>query len=257
MSQVPELAPNYSQSVQDLYETVVKTAIQYSGTSEVLSHHNRNVQSQLLLPNWCPDWTITRGKRILFWPNHYRACRSAEKPRALISNGALTLLGVAVARAQVLGTFPVKLFNNSKALHAALHLLQEKICSLPHLASDKASTLDASYKTIVASRILNGSRGPATILSEQADKLWETWSVQASSGAADLDSVAISYEVALFGALCGRALVVIDNDSLGIVDELVQDGDQICAFPGEQVLLCICAIDLKAEHETYHLVGEW
>lgn len=258
MGQIPELAPNYSQSVQDLYETVVKTAIQYSGTLEVLSHHNRNVQSQLSLPSWCPDWTITRGKRILLWPNHYRACGSAEKPRALINNGVLTLLGVPVARAQVLGIFPVKLFNNSKALHAVLHLLQERVCSLTHLASDQASTLDAFCRTIVASRILNGPRGPATILGEhQADKLWETWSVQASSSTAGLDSVAKSYEVALFSALCGRALVVTDNGSLGIVDEPVRDGDQICAFPGGQVLLCIRAIDLKAERKMYRLVGEW
>ena len=258
MGQIPELAPNYSQSVQDLYETVVKTAIQYSGTLEVLSHHNRNVESQLSLPSWCPDWTIMRGKRILLWPNHYRACGSAGKPQALINSGVLTLLGVPVARVQVLGTFPVKLFNNSKALHAALQMLQEKVCSLTYFASDQASTLDAFCRTIVASRILNGPRGPATVLSEhQADKLWETWSVQASSGTAGLDSVAKSYEVALFSALCGRALVVTDNGSLGIVDEPVRDGDQICAFPGGQVLLCIRAIDLKAERKIYHLVGEW
>jgi hypothetical protein len=248
MGQTPELAPNYSQSVQDLYETVVKTAIQYSGTLEVLSHHNRNVQSDLLLLSWCPDWTIMRGKRILLWPNHYRACGLAEKPQALIKSGVLTLLGVPVARVQVLGTFPVKLFNNSKALYAALHSLQEKVRSLNHLASDQTNTLDAFRRTIVASRILNGPRGPATVLSEhQADKLWEAWSAQASSGTLGLDSIAKSYEVALFSALCGRALVVADNGSLGIVDEPVQDGDLICAFPGGLVLLCIRATDLKAD----------
>jgi hypothetical protein len=81
--------------------------------------------------------------------------------------------------------------------------------------------------------------------------------VQANSGTAGLDSVAKSYEVALFSALCGRALVITDNGSLGIVDEPVRDGDQICAFPGGQVLLCIRAIDLKADRKVYHLVGEW
>ncbi|KAJ6274101.1 heterokaryon incompatibility protein-domain-containing protein, partial [Bipolaris maydis] len=58
IGRTPELAPNYGQSVQDLYQAVVKTTVEYSGTLEILSHHNRNVRSQLMLPSWCPDWTI-------------------------------------------------------------------------------------------------------------------------------------------------------------------------------------------------------
>ncbi|XP_014552485.1 hypothetical protein COCVIDRAFT_110155, partial [Bipolaris victoriae FI3] len=58
IGQIPELAPNYGQSVQHLYQAVVKTTIEYSGTLEILSHHNQNVRSRLILPSWCPDWTI-------------------------------------------------------------------------------------------------------------------------------------------------------------------------------------------------------
>ena len=114
-------------------------------------------------------------------------------------------------------------------------------------------------RTVVASRVrFNGPRGSATILSEhEADRLWEAWSVQASSGVVGIDSFAKSYHDALFSALCGRALVVTDNDSLGIVDEPVQDGDQICAFPGGQVLLCVRATDVGIDHKTYQLTGEW
>lgn len=96
----------------------------------------------------------------------------------------------------------------------------------------------ALRRTIVASRIrFNGPRGSVTILKEhEADTLWEAWSLQARSGVVDIDGLAKSYNDALFSALCGRALVVTNTDSLGIVDEPVQDGDQICAFPGGQVL---------------------
>jgi hypothetical protein len=259
MGRIPELRPDYLQSVQDLYQNVVRTAIKYSGTLEVLSHHNRNVQSQLMLPSWCPDWTIRRGNRILLWPNGYQACGTLEKAQALIKEGMLTLVGVSVARVQVLERFPVKIFKDSKSLYDALHSLQEKVCTWPHLNLDEASRLKALRSTIVASRIgFNRPRGPATSLNEhQVDTLWETWSAQASSGVASTDDSATSYNHALFSALCGRALVVTNNDSLGIVDEPVQDGDYICAFPGGQVLLCIRPTDAKTDCKTYRLIGEW
>jgi hypothetical protein len=99
MGRIPELRPDYSQSVQDLYQNVVRTAIKYSGTLEVLSHHNRNVQSQLMLPSWCPDWTIRRGNRILLWPNGYQACGSLDKAQALIKEGVLTCRCISCTRA--------------------------------------------------------------------------------------------------------------------------------------------------------------
>jgi hypothetical protein len=144
-------------------------------------------------------------------------------------------------------------------LYDALLSLQEKVCTLAHLNLDETSKLKALRSTIVASRIgFNRPRGPATSLNEhQANTLWETWSVQASSGVASMDDSAKSYNHALFSALCGRALVVTNSDSLGIVDELVQDGDIVCAFPGGQVLLCIRPTDAKTDCKTYQLIGEW
>lgn len=259
MGRIPELGPDYLQSVEDLYQNVVRTAIRYSGTLEVLSHHNRNVRSQLMLPSWCPDWTIRRGNRILLWPNGYQACGSLDKAQALIKEGILTLVGVSVARVQVLERFPVKIFRDNKSLYDELHLLQEKVRTWPHLDLDEASRLKALRSTIVASRInFIRPRGPATSLSEhQADTLWEAWSVQASSGVASIDDSAKDNNHALFSALCGRALIATTNNSLGIVDEPVQDGDYICAFPGGQVLLCIRATDSKTDRNTYQLIGEW
>ena len=259
IGQIPELAPNYSQSVQDLYQAVVQTSIEYSGTLEALSHHNRNVQSQLMLPSWCPDWTMMRGNRILLWPNGYQACGSADKAQALFKESVLTIFGVPFARVHVLERFPAERFKDGISLYDALHVLQEKVRNWSHLDLDEAGRLDALRRTVIASRVrFNGPRGSVTVLSEhQADRLWEAWSVQASGGTVGIDSFAKSYHDALFSALCGRALVVTDNDSLGIVDEPVQDGDQICAFPGGQVLLCIHATDARMGRKTYQLIGEW
>jgi hypothetical protein len=87
--------------------------------------------------------------------------------------------------------------------------------------------------------------------------LWETWSVQASNVLAGIDNSAKSYNDAIFSALCGRALVIANNGSLGIIDQPVQNGDHICAFPGGQVLFCLRAIDAKTDRKTYQLIGEW
>lgn len=259
IGRIPGLAPDYSRSVQDLYQAVVRTTMEQSGTLEVLSHHNRNVESRLMLPSWCPDWTIMRGKRILLWPNRYQACGSRGKARVLIKDGVLALVGVPITHVRVLERFPAKRFSDVKNLYDAMHLLQEQTRGRTHLDSNEAKRLDIFRRTLVASRIrFNGPRGSATILGEhQADTLWEAWSAQASSGIAGLESSAKTFNDALFSALCGRALVLTDNDSLGIVDEPVQDGDLICAFPGGQVLLCIRATDTEIDRKTYQLVGEW
>jgi uncharacterized protein YcbK (DUF882 family) len=120
-----------------------------------------------MLPSWCPDWTIMRGRRILLWPNEYQACGSTKKAQAVIKEGVLILVGLQVAHVQVLESFSIERFKDSKSLYDALHSIQEKFRNRPHLDLNEASRLDAFRRTIVASRIrFDGPQGSTTNLSE-------------------------------------------------------------------------------------------
>lgn len=96
INQDPLLAPDYSKSTMEVYQSVVRAAIESSGNLEVLTHHNRSMESLLKFPTWCSDWTIMRGKRILLWPNGYCACGKFKRACAELANDAPVLRGVEI-----------------------------------------------------------------------------------------------------------------------------------------------------------------
>lgn len=78
----------------------------------------------------------------MLWPNGYKACGSLERAQALVRKGVLTLVGVPIARVQVLERFPDKKFYEGISVYDTPHLLQEKLRNWVSIGLDEATRLD-------------------------------------------------------------------------------------------------------------------
>ena len=259
INQDPLLAPDYSKSAIEVYQSVVRAAIESSGNLEVLTHHNRSMESLLKFPKWCSDWTIMRGKRILLWPNGYRACGKFKRACAELANDALVLRGVEIARISHLKFFESDDFKNRLYIRQELSELEKSASQPPYPERCLSERLDAIYQTFVAARIRpDGPSGDAiALLPGEADRMWTAWcAAPDESQLSEWNKDAKLYAEALYSALCGRCVLFTDTGRLGLVDGTARVGDRIFVFAGGEVPFCIHYSN-RSGVQTNDFVGEW
>ncbi|KAK8023288.1 hypothetical protein PG991_006527 [Apiospora marii] len=260
----PRLAPDYTRSVVDLYKDVAEVMMETSGTLEVLSHHNRNIQGGIEgLPTWCPDWTVLRGKRILLWPNGYRAAGRLlhESSFFRIENNTLRLRGKIVGRVKWRHGFESEDFDSQEGIYRAIQHIESVARQMINPDDDGAFD-DAFRRTLVAARVrMKGPSREAKVLGPNAaDALWLAWSSQMQRQPCDT-ALAKRYNDALYSALSGRAFVVAEGGAMGLVDGTVRVGDVICVFSRGRVPLALRPTEpsptSNSAPKRYELVGEW
>lgn len=262
------LAPDYNKSVAELFQNVVKVMIETSGTLEVLSHHNRPTQGETQgitgLPNWCPDWTIKRGKRILLWPNEYQAAGNHSEPALFhIEEGTLTLRGKVLDRIKWLKAFESDDFDNIGDIYRDILEIEVAARQLAKPGTDIGTLEDALRRTLVAARLhKKGPNQDGTVLGEgEANPPWFAWSSQAQ-GRPYNEDFARWYNDALYSAMSGRAFIITEKGTLGLADGAARVGDVVGVFSGGQVPLALrCSASTSnldvVTPSRYELVGEW
>ncbi|KAI0891956.1 HET-domain-containing protein [Annulohypoxylon nitens] len=264
----PKLKPDYAKKVHELYKDVVSAMIESSNTLEVLSHHNRSIEGLSDLPTWCPDWTVRRGKRILLWPNQYRAAGDPSVPALFrVSGNILTLKGKIIDRIQWLKNFESDDFKNIQKIYEDVKYIENATIKYSkHNFENPDRVRDAFRRTLVAARIRErGPNNDPTILGlQEADQLWDAWSRQ-REGKPYNKTWATWYNEALYSALCGRAFIITQQGFLGLVDGTAQTGDTIGVFVGGQVPFALHtnidspksrAVEDMTGHVQYELIGE-
>ncbi|KAK8068576.1 hypothetical protein PG996_007688 [Apiospora saccharicola] len=270
----PRLAPDYSRSVVDLYKDVVRVMMENSGTLEVLSRHNNGVQGGVDgLPTWCPDWTVLRGKRFRLWQKGYQATRGLhddKTPFFCIEGDTLRLRGKLLDRVRWRKDFASDDFEEPEKIYRDIldiELVARQMATNRREedgADDDTSFEDAFRKTLVGARAFvkgqNGKDHYRTLSPNATSSLWLAWSSHVQGKPCDT-RLARRYSNALYGAMSGRAFVITEAGSMGLVDGTVQVGDVIGVFSGGRVPLALRPVEpsptLAGAPDRYELVGEW
>ncbi|KAK8103243.1 HET-domain-containing protein [Apiospora sp. TS-2023a] len=263
----PRLAPDYGRSVVDLYKDVARVMMETSGTLEVLSHHNRGIEGVEGLPTWCPDWTVLRGKRFTLWPRNYHATRGLKDATSFfhIEGDTLRLRGKLLDRIRWLKGFASDDFENQETLYRDIldiELVARQMTTQEHDGA-AADTFERAFrKTLVGARAFVKGRNDhyRTLSPNATDSLWVAWSSHVQGKPCDA-RLARRYSNALYGAMSGRAFVITEGGSMGLVDGTVQVGDVIGAFSGGRMPLALRQKEsspiLTNAPNRYELVGEW
>lgn len=256
----PSLAPEYSKDTQSVFRAVVKAAIEDSGNLEVLTHHNRSVESTLGLPTWCPDWTVRRGKRILLWRNGYQACGSLRHTDATVVDSALVLRGRKIATIEQLRLFQSDDFRRELSIRQALCELEQQVIAGTYPDVDHAARLEAYCQTLVAARVRpDGPQGKSQeLLPGEGTRMWDAWraAVDGPRGQGETRDAKL-YRDALYSALSGRCVLTSNANQLGLVDGTARAGDSIFVFAGGEVPFAVRCSGDGSKPQTFELVGEW
>ncbi|KAI9167909.1 HET-domain-containing protein [Paramyrothecium foliicola] len=266
----PLLQPNYSHSARDLFKDVVKAIISFSGTLEILCHHNRGTSGALDLPSWCPDWTMMHGKRFLLCTKKYTA--AGNFPAEIhIEGDVMSIKGKSLDSIEWLSKpFQQSDFSNSKALHTKLMKLKRQVLKMAVSPSrDYAETSEAFQQTAVSSRVLErGPNGwkPRVLDPSAVQEMWNAWSLSLQQPKSPDDNVrglTKTLRDALRAALYGRSLFISKEGNLGLVDSTAQIGDVVVVALGGEVLFALHNTSYESqmssfssEHSTFNLVGE-
>lgn len=270
----PRLQPDYSRSAHDLYKDVVRAMIDYSGTLEILSHHNVGNIGLPDMPTWCPDWTTMRGGRYLLQQKQYSAA-GRTRAHAIIQDDTLTVKGRALDQIEVISK-PTKYgnFKHGPAMYSTARGLWELASEREEFSNMTWPDVPAAFpETLTSSR--SRHRGPDgwgthVLDASTVQEMWKAWCQSrhepfALDGPAE--KLAKKFEDAMLSALYGRVFFISQQGHFGFVDATAQVGDTVAVLLGGEVLFALreqCpspAPNAKSKPAMkgtkYKLVGEW
>lgn len=270
----PRLQPDYSRSARDLYKDVVRAMIDYSGTLEILSHHNVGNLGLPNMPTWCPDWTTMRGGRYLLQQKQYSAA-GRTRAHAMLQDDTLTVKGIELDRIELISK-PTKYgnFKHGPAMYSTARGLWELASKKEEFSNYTWPDVPAAFpETLTSSR--SRQRGPdgwgthvldASIVQE----MWTAWCRSRHEPFAldnPAEKLAKKFEDAMLSALYGRVFFISQKGRFGFVDATAQVGDTVAVLLGGEVLFAlreqVSAPVLNPRSDTatnstkHSLVGEW
>lgn len=270
----PRLQPDYSRSARDLYKDVVRAMIDYSGTLEILSHHNVGNVGLPNMPTWCPDWTTMRGGRYLLQQKQYSAA-GRTRAHAMLQDDTLTVKGKELDRIELISK-PTKYgnFKHGPAMYSTARGLWELASKKEEFSNYTWPDVPAAFpETLTSSR--SRQRGPdgwgthvldASIVQE----MWTAWCRSRHEPFAldnPAEKLAKKFEDAMLSALYGRVFFISQKGRFGFVDATAQVGDTVAVLLGGEVLFALREevsapvlnprSDTAANSTKHSLVGEW
>lgn len=271
----PRLQPDYRRSAHDLYKDVVKAMIDFTGTLEILSHHNVGNIGLPDMPTWCPDWTVMRGGRYLLQQKQYSASGNT-RAHAIFHHDTLTVKGRALDRIESISKLTKYAdFKHGPAMHATAKMFWELASKREEYSSYTWPNVPAAFpQTLTSSRSrqrdLDGGWNTHLLDANTVDQMWKDWcQFRDDPSAVDgpAEKLAKRFEDAMLSALYGRVFLVTQQGHFGFADAKAQVGDTVAVLLGGEVLFALReqrsaqSLDPKSEpgHDDtkYNLVGEW
>lgn len=268
----PRLQPDYKRSVHDLYRDVVIAMIDYSGTLEILSHHNAGSNGIPDMPTWCPDWTVMRGGRYLLQQKQYSAAGST-RAHAIFRENTMTVKGRALDRIELISKrTKYSNFRHRMAVHATVKEFWDLASMKAEFSDMEMPDVPLSFaETLVSSRSRrrDADGWKSQVLdSRTVEGMWNVWS-KSFRDPYSLDGpgekISKTFEDAMHSALYGRAFFISQQGRFGFVDATAQVGDTIAVLLGGEVLFCLrearatksSESGTAARNTEYNLIGEW